>query len=538
MSLRLISQEDSLSSPVKQVLENRSSWGALGLILGQRADAGILLDKSQKCVVEGLFKIKEYNLASLFALHELDYDDFVILRREINQGGKSRAFINDTPVNLALLKDIGDRLVNIHSQNSITTLNDSNFQLAVIDSYAGMTALVNDYRVDYARLTGIKNQLDILRQSEAKAAAERDYHQFLLDELDNANLKPGEFQELEDQLTMLTHAGEIKSNLFHACQVISGSEGNILELLTGAIHSIKSVERYRNDFKVLVERLNSNYIDIKDLATDISDIEEQVFIDPVSLDLVTQRLDHLNRLMKKHQVSTVEALIEIRERIGETINKAVDMENQINRLESDWSKLEKTLQVKAGTISAGRRKVFPKFEKEITGLLSQLGISMARFSIECTATGGLTREGTDKVRFLFSANRGIEVRELSHAASGGEQSRLMLSIKSMISQKNLLPTIVFDEIDNGVSGEVAGKVGSILKHMGNKMQVIAITHLPQIAGKGEHHFLVYKTEHKQGTTTYIKQLSEKERVVEIAKMLSNDIITDSAVQTANELLNH
>jgi DNA repair protein RecN (Recombination protein N) len=510
--------------------------GALGLILGQRADSGILSDKSRKCVVEGFFSITGYNLEEFFAANELDYDDAVILRREINQGGKSRAFINDTPVNLSLLKDLGDRLVNVHSQHSIITLNDSNFQLAVIDSYAGLQADVATYRSEYSRLMEIRRQLTDARQMEARAAGERDYNQFLLNELDKADLKPGEFQELEEQLEFLTHAGEIKSTLYHTSQLISGSDDNILARLSEAIHAMNAVAKFNNDIKVFVDRIKVNYVDIKDLSKDITTLEEQVYIDPSAVESVTNRLDHLNRLLKKHLVPTIEELILVKQKIEKKVIDVVDLENQINRMESELSELESSLLKKAKEISVKRHKVFVKFEQEVTQMLSKLGISMAQFRIECLDAGMLTKDGIDKVRFLFSANKGVETRDLSHTASGGELSRLMLSIKSMISQKNLLPTIFFDEIDNGVSGEVAGKVGSILKRMGTKLQVIAITHLPQIAGKGDHHYWVYKTENKLHSTTFIKHLSDKERVGEIAKMLSNEIVTDSAVKTANELL--
>ena len=274
----------------------------------------------------------------------------------------------------------------------------------------------------------------------------------------------------------------------------------------------------------------------KDLYNDLSIIEEQVEVDPEAMEVMTQRLDQLNRLLKKHQLPAVDGLIQLKEVLEKKAVDVVDLENQITSLTAEIATGESLLMAKAEAISAARKKVFPKFEGEITGVLAKLGIAMAQFRIECTRADQFSRDGIDKVRFLFSANKGIEMKELSHAASGGELSRLMLSIKSMISQQNLLPTIVFDEIDNGVSGEVAGKVGTILKKMGTRMQVIAITHLPQIAGKGDHHYWVYKTENKGNTTTFIKQLAGQERVVEIAKMLSNDIVTDSAVKTAHELL--
>ena len=296
------------------------------------------------------------------------------------------------------------------------------------------------------------------------------------------------------------------------------------------------VLKFNAELKSLVERLNSNYIDIKDLSKDISILEERVYVDPAVVESLAQRLDHLNRLLKKHHASAIEELIQIKQDIEKKVIDISDVEQQIVRLTAEISNLETFLLKKAKSISATRQGVFAKFEKEITHILALLGIPTARFKIDFAEAELLTRDGIDKVRFFFSANKGIETRDLSHTASGGELSRLMLGIKSMIGQKNLLPTIVFDEIDNGVSGEVAGKVGAILKQMGGKMQVIAITHLPQIAGKGDHHYWVYKTEFKQNTTTVIKKLSDNERVVEIAKMLSNEVVTDSAVQTANELL--
>lgn len=510
--------------------------GALSLILGQRADSGILLDKTKKCVIEGLFMIRGYNLEGFLNGNELDYEDTIILRREINQNGKSRAFINDTPVNLALLKDLGDRLVNVHSQNSIITLNDSNFQLAVIDSYAGIQAAVLSYRNGYHKLSDRKRQLVEIEEQEAKAAGERDYFQFLLDELNMARLVAGEMQEIESQLELLTHAEEIKNSLYRANHLISGSDENILAQLSEAMHVINSVSKYKPDLKNLAERININYIDIKDLSKELNIVEELVFVDPQRVESLTQRLDHLNRLMKKHQVATVEQLLTIKTEIEKKVFDEVGMEEQVKILRKEIVGMEAELVEKAGALSSKRQKIVVEFENEVIGILTKLGIAMARFTIEFLKSETITKDGIDKVKFLFSANKGIDLKDLSNAASGGELSRLMLAIKSMISQKNLLPTIIFDEIDNGVSGEIAGKVGGILKRMGGFMQVIAITHLPQIAAKGDRHYWVYKSEDKQTTVTYIKQLSAKERIGEVAKMLSNETVTDSAIQAANELL--
>jgi DNA repair protein RecN (Recombination protein N) len=512
--------------------------GALSSILGQRADSDILLDKSKKCIIEGLFAIKGYNLEGFFNSHELDYEDSIILRREINQAGKSRAFINDTPVHLALLKDLGDRLVNVHSQNSIITLNDSNFQLAVIDSYAGIQSDVAAYRAGFLKFNDLKRQLAVIEEQEAKAAGEKDYFRFLLDELNLARLSPGELQEIKEQLELLTHAEEIKNNLYRANHLISGSDENILAQLSDTEHIISTIGKYKPELDNLAERIKTNYIDIKDISNELNMIGEQIFVDPPMIDSLTQRLDFLYRLMKKHQVSTEEDLLTIRLEIEKKVNDEVSLEERVNMLRLEIASLETDLLARATILSSKRLKNVAQFEKEVIAILAKLGILMARFSIELLHTESISKDGIDKVKFLFSANKGIELKELSNAASGGELSRLMLAIKSMISQKNLLPTIIFDEIDNGVSGEVAGKVGGILKRMGGNMQVIAITHLPQIAAKGDSHYWVYKSENRQVATTFIKQLTARERIGEIAKMLSNEIVTDSAVQTANELLNN
>jgi len=512
--------------------------GALGLILGQRADSSILLDISKKCVIEGSFLIKGYNLEQLFKINELDFDEVIILRREINPGGKSRAFVNDTPVNVSMLKDIGDRLVNVHSQNSIVTLNDTNFQIAVLDSYAGIQSEVNSYKSGYLSLVELKRQLIDLREIESRSLAERDYHQFLLDELNKSNLRVGELEEVEERLEFLKHAEEIKKKLFNANQLISESEGNILTQLSETIHSLNGIAQFKTEVKDIVERISVNYIDIKDISKYIADVEAKIYFESSEIETLTLRLDALYRLLKKHQKLTIEELLLIRQGLEEKVFDVYQLGEKIAALNSDITRMEAELTKTAKSVSGKRHHFVLSFEKEMVNTLLQLGISTPRFKIELKGTDGLTKDGTDKVKFLFSANKGVEINELSNTASGGEMSRLMLSIKSMISQKNLLPTIFFDEIDNGVSGEIAGKVGSILKRMGSKMQVIAITHLPQIAGKGDHHYWVYKSEKNQTTNTFIRQLSVQDRIEEIAKMLSNEIVTESAYKTAKELLNN
>jgi len=512
--------------------------GALSLILGQRADSVALPDRSGKCIIEGQFSISDYNLESFFSDNGLDYDETVILRREIAPGGKSRAFINDTPVNLSLLKDLGDRLVNVHSQNSVITLNDSDFQLAVIDSYAGIQKEVTDFRGRYSRYARLKKQLAEMEKTEAEAAGERDYFRFLLDELIQASLRPGEMEEIESELSLLTHAGEIGNNLQRTNQWLAGSEENVLGLLTEALRSLALAAKFQPELDRLRERLNADYIDIKDLSKDLTHFEEQVTADPAKLESLSQRLDQLQRLMKKHKVSTIGQLLDKRYELDNRVADEMGLAEKIATLKNEIAIAEAALVERAGKLSAKRRHILTGFEKEIISVLVKLGIPMARFTIEMWNSGTISKDGLDKVKFLFSANKGVDLKEVSATASGGELSRLMLAIKSMISQKNLLPTIIFDEIDNGVSGETAGRVGSILKKMGGFMQVVAITHLPQIAAKGESHFMVYKSEKGRSAETYIRRLKAGERAKEIAKMLSSEIVTDSALQTANDLLNN
>lgn len=510
--------------------------GALALILGQRADTGVISDNSGKCVIEGTFRITGYRLEEFFDRNDIDYGESLILRREISEQGKSRAFINDTPVNLALLKELGDQLVNVHSQHAITTLNDSDFQLAVLDSYAGISEDVAAYRDRYNRWAGLKRELAGLEEQRSRAASENDYNQFLLDELNLARLSPAEFSGITEQINELTHAEEIRTSLFRSSQLLSGDEDNILSKLTEIRHQVGPVVKYKPGLAELAERLEQNYIDLKDIAGELDAFGEQVSVNPELLETLSQRYDLVCRLMKKHHVQTVEELVEVRESIAAGMSAGLDLDERILLISKQVGENLAMLEKQAAVLAEHRRKAAPSFEKEVTAILAGLAIPAARFRIEIT-TASISRDGTDKVRFLFSANAGIEVKDLSSTASGGELSRLMLAIKSMISRKNLLPTIIFDEIDNGVSGEVAGKVGTILKKMGTRMQVIAITHLPQIAAKGDPHYHVFKTRNGATTATGIRRLTDSERVGEIAKMLSDEVVSDAALTAANELLN-
>lgn len=512
--------------------------GALNLILGKRADTQILLDKSKKCIVEGTFQIAYYNLQEFFRKYNLDYDENTILRREINTYGKSRAFINDSPVNLSILKELGDKLIDIHSQRQTITLNDTNFQLAVIDSYGSITVKINKYRTQYLKLIRLQNDLQQLINSEKQSGSEQDYYQFLFNELDEAKLRHGEQEELEKELEILNHSEEIKSNLFSSARILGNDENSLLNNLSGVVNNISNISKFSDTLKELSERLSSTYIELTDIFTEIEKVEQGIIHDPVKLAEINNRLDFIYGLQKKHRVNSVNELLLIKEDINTRLNNFSSLESQIKSLKSEVDKLETEVTEKAENISVKRRNVFSDIEKKIENSLILLGIPDARFQINHKLLNEAGKDGIDNVRFLFNANRGEELQELSKVASGGEISRLMLAIKSLISQKNLLPTVIFDEIDIGVSGAIADKVGNILLKLSESMQVVAITHLPQIAGKGDTHYLVYKKTAASKTKSEIKQLTPDERIIEIAKMLSGQDVTTASVETAKQLLNN
>jgi len=510
--------------------------GALSLILGNRADSQILLDKTKKCVIEGTFNIKDYNLIPFFKENDLDYDDNTLLRREINKSGKSRAFINDTPVNLNLIKELGDKLVNIHSQNKTVTLNNSDFQLAVVDSYVNKNDVLKQYRLGFKNYSEKKKKLNGLIEKENKSKSDQDYFQFQFDELEKANLDPDEFNNIEKELELLNHHEEIKTNLAGISQILDNKELNIISQLNEALSLIKNISEYNNDFENFHKRVESNLIDLRDLSSEIESIGESIIYDPKRITELNNNIDIVFHLQQKHRVNSVNKLIAIKDNLSEKLNEISSLENEINSLKKEISLIETELTKLAKLISLSRGEAIPKIEKNITELLVELGMPDGRFKVEQIKFNELTIDGFDKVKFLFNANKGGTLSDMSKIASGGELSRLMLSIKSLISQKNLLPTIIFDEIDSGVSGNIANKVGVILKKISQTMQVIAITHLPQIAGMGDFHYLVFKDSEKEITESRIKLISADERINEIAKMLSGSKISEIALQNAKELL--
>ena len=511
--------------------------GAIALILGKRADTQVLFEKNKKCIIEGTFLIKNYDIKDFFEKNDLDYDEITILRREINKHGRTRAFINDTPVNLVLLKELGDKLVNIHSQNIITTINNSDFQLAIIDGYAQHSDLLKLYRHNFKEFIQKKKLLNELKESENKAKAEQDYNTYLFNELESAAFSPDEQQEIENELEILNNSEEIKENLFKFTHALKNNESNLIDQLSEIELLLEKFSNFHPDIKKLTERMSSTLIELSDVSDEVEKIEESISFDPERIRYLSDRLDLIYKLLQKHKALKVEELLVIKNSLSEKLFEIISLDEKIKEINLEVEKKEKELRKISAKISKNRKKAIPEIEIIIIQSLKELGIPEAQFIIKHEQKEQFTIDGNDKVGFLFNANKGGVPGELSSIASGGELSRLMLSIKSLISKRNLLPTIIFDEIDSGVSGKVAGKVGAILSKMSKNMQVIVITHLPQIAGKGLTHYVVTKEIEGDFTKSIIKKIEKDERIAEIAKMLSGTDKSKSALATAKELLN-
>jgi DNA repair protein RecN (Recombination protein N) len=510
--------------------------GALSLILGQRTDISVLLNKSAKCVVEGSFEVSKLNLKDFFINNELDYENPCLLRREIASNGKSRAFINDTPVNLNQLKELGERLVDIHSQHNTLTLNNSDFQMAVVDNIALNQDLIKQYLVEFKFYQQLNSELQDLKSKEKEANTNRDYLQFLFDELENANLKNNEQDEISMELEIQNNAEDIKTVLNKTIDSLSQSEINVVAQLNELSVYLTKLSAYHPQIKEISERLLSCIIELKDIANEAETLEEKVQFDAKLTEQLTQRLDLIFRLEKKHSVSTIAELLEIYQKISDELFDISSFDDKIILLEKEVGIQFGKLQHLTDELSLKREKVIPLIETAVKDVLSNLGMSTAVLKIELSKTEYFNDSGRNGIMFLFNANKGGELRELSKVISGGELSRLMLAIKSIISKQNILPTVIFDEIDNGVSGDIAGKVGLIMQKMSVDMQLIAITHLPQIAAKADNHFFVSKQSDEKNTRSVIKQLNKTEKIEEIAKMLSNENVTISALENAKELM--
>lgn len=511
--------------------------GALSLILGTRADTSVLLDKKEKCVVEGTFKIDDYDLEDFFVTNDLDYEAVAILRREINPAGKSRGFINDTPVTVTLMKELGDRLIDIHSQHQMLMLNDNNFQLNIIDSFAGTASLRNDYRIAYINFKKLQKEFNDLNEKAERNKADLEYYQFQMNQIEEARLKKGEQDELEKEQELLGHAEEIRQALDSSSQLLSQEGRSVIPLLREAKTIIGKINLFLPPDENILNRLDSAYIELDDLANEIDKLAQKIEADPDRLAKVNNRLDNIYSLIQKHRVKNLDELILKKEEIEKIIRSIVTSDDRLVELASLISAQTEILIKLSEEISKKRKAILTDTEKKITESLKQLGMPNAKFRISLSRTKDFTSTGIDNADYLFSANKQIEPENIARIASGGELSRVMLSLKSMLTKNNNLPTIIFDEIDSGVSGEVADKVGQILSGMGKYMQVVNITHLPQVASRGTKHYHVYKEDTKDSTITRIRLLSDEERILEVARLLSGSEITETAIKNASELIN-
>ncbi len=509
--------------------------GAIGLLLGNRADSRMLFDTNKKCVIEGHFDISGYQLRDIFEAEDLDYDQQCILRRELSPAGKSRAFVNDTPVTLEALRHIGANLMDIHSQHDTLLLGDAVFQLNLLDLYANLVPTRTQYSSAYRQYRKLETDLSALESQVAQANKELDYHSFLLNELEEASLDNERQDELEQEVKELEHAEEIKYKLTHALQSLSEGEYCATGALKDAAVLLGQIAPYSEPVKDLRHRLDSCLIELRDITDEIEQVERRTEGDPARIDELQSRLNVLYSLQRKHQVRDVVDLLAVRADLRDKVSSVLNLDKQISRLRRDVETTLATVQKQALRLSEARRKVFPKFEKELAALLVDLGMPHTRIVVRHEASAPAA-SGIDEVSILFTANKGAEPQTLSKAASGGEFSRLMLCIKYMLADKTALPTIVFDEIDTGISGEIALKVGRMMQQMAKKHQLIAISHLPQMAAAGDAHYFVYKEDRADRTVSRIRQLSQDERIHEIAQMISGANPTLHATQSARELL--
>lgn len=511
--------------------------GALGLVLGKRADLTSLKNKEEKCIIEAHFAIKNYNLKSFFEDNDLDYEDDTIIRREILPSGKSRAFINDTPVNLNELQELSNFLIDIHSQHQTQELSDDGVQFQIIDSVASNFNLISEYASKLKEYKKSKSDLKSKTESLQLVLKEQDYNTFLLEELLSANLKSGELEELEVQFEKLNNVEFIKENISKALSISNEEQFGVLQNLNEIKASLQKIAVFSKEYNELFERANSVLIEFDDIEKELSQASENIHSSPEELELINQKLQLIYSLQKKHQVNSVEELIVILNDLDQKVISVVALENEIAALEKALVQMESELNVLADNIHQNRVEAIPVLTQKLTVILEQLGMANARFNVELSLKEDYFANGKDEIQFLFSANKGSDFGLLKKVASGGEMSRIMLAVKSVLSQYSNLPTIIFDEIDTGVSGEIAHKMGEIMKEMSVNMQVFAITHLPQIAGKGKSHFKVFKVIKDNQTQSELKLLSNDERVIEIAQMLSGSVVSDSALNHAKELLN-
>ena len=512
--------------------------GALSLLLGQRADTKALYDPQRKCIVEAVFNITRDDIKALFESNDVDYasDGEIIIRREILTNAKSRAFVNDTPVSVSFLKELGSHLIDIHSQHATLLLGDSTFQTSVLDSIGNNRAIVDDYQTKYHKYIDNKHLLERLTAEEQQNRKDFDYNKFLYDELVQANLQEGEQEALEEESTLLANAENIKQSLSQVSELCDGEEDSALQRLNMSKSLLGKTASFHKEIDSLYGRLDSTLIELRDIVSTIEDIYEQVNFSPERQQAVEERLDTIYRLQKKHNVNSVAELLEIQNHLKSLINRVDDSDRMIHEIMEAVDKSFAEVQKAGEKLSASRKKAAKALEITIAPLFADLGMENATLKAEVNRAAEYGPNGNDSVMLLFNANKGGELRELGKVASGGEMSRLMLAIKSLTAQAGLLPTVIFDEIDSGISGDISVKVGRIMQRMAETMQVIAITHLPQIAARASQHYKVYKSEEKELTASNIRLLTNNERKYELAIMLSAEPPTKAALQTASELM--
>ncbi|WP_299392540.1 DNA repair protein RecN [uncultured Gelidibacter sp.] len=511
--------------------------GGLSLILGKRADLSSVKNPSEKCVIEATFDIANYNLKSLFKTEDLDYEPQTIIRREILPSGKSRAFVNDTPVNLDSLQVLGAQLLDIHSQHQTLQLTNDDFQFQVIDALADNSGLLHDYAVELQTFKKVKSELKKFQNQKIEAAKELDYNLFLLKELEEANLVEGELEALEEEYETLNNIEEIGERLTASHELLGNPEIGVVTQLTEIKNQLSKLAPYAADYKQVAERIGSSLIELDDIFAEIETLQEALEADPNRLHTVNAKLQVINNLLQKHAVAGVSELITIKNELKEKVSVTENLDAVIEEKERELLAVEKQLNTYASQIHKNREKAIPGLIKQLEVLLDTLGMPNARFNVDLKLSETFLSNGKDELQFLFSANKGGQFNELKKAASGGELSRIMLAIKSILTNYTQLPTIMFDEIDTGVSGEISNKMASIMQQMSTTMQVFTITHLPQIAAKGDTHFKVFKEDVDDVTQTQLKRLTPDERVVEIAQMLGGLNMSSSAIEHAKQLLN-
>ena len=511
--------------------------GALGLVLGKRADLTSLKNKEDKCVIEAYFDISKYNLLPFFEANDLDYEDETIIRREILPSGKSRAFINDSPVNLQELQELSLFLIDIHSQHQTQELSEEKVQFEIIDAIADNQSTILEYQLLLKSYKLDKSKLNALLKKQSESSKEQDYNTFLLDELVLAHLKSGEQETLESDFEKLNNVEIIKESIDKSLAIANQEQIGVMHNLKEIKISLQKIASFSPEYHSLLERISSLTIEFDDISDELNRCSEKLINDPEQLDLISQKLQLLYNLQKKHQVSSVDELIEIQTNLENTVLELGNMEEEITALTNSIHNKTKSLDTLSAMIHKKRRDSIPVLSQKLISILETLGMPNVRFKMDINTTSTYFENGKDELQFLFSANKGTDFGLLKKVASGGEMSRIMLAVKAILAKYSKLPTLIFDEIDSGVSGEIANRMGEIMKEMSQNMQIFAITHLPQIASKGTSHFKVSKSTIGESTQSELKLLSNEERVVEIAQMLSGNVITDSALNHAKALLN-